>query len=626
MYKYLLLFSSLGCFSCSFAQQTIFVSGNDNGTASKGNPEIFVDDGTNGFIYIEGGVSANNAASSGVGTGTGDIRVDGAIFIGNQAPGVPGNIVNETDKPLIFDYDNAAATPASPTAISGTLPTLTAAPDGVNTRGGTVHLMEGTQNLIGNASATDDIIFYNISLEGSNQSKNMVNVNVQTGVKGANATLGANSGTNSDGTLFLHNNTLNTNDNVAWVRNPSNTNTMAVPTAGMAITRSDAGDGVGGAVGMLSEHQFQGTTNGMVVSTGNGRLAREVNTTGDYLFPVGDGTYYRPVDINTGQNGTYYARLEVVTPNVTSMGTPAPVAINPYFYWKLNSSFPGAQPQLRLYASQPDLSIDPLCPIPALLSNLGVTQSEGNTLGAYDTWTDDPATGGGPGTGDLVYSTTNSYNTFGAPMPSTLGDPKEAYTLDHIPASSMVTGLPCNPFPTELLNFNAYYTGVVNYIYWFTAVEINSDYFAVEKSTDSFLFEELGKVQAAGNSSSLKNYDFIDKYPSPINFYRLRMVDINGEMRYSNVVEIRIADVPVSASVFPNPFADELEVQISGMKGNIKFRLYNEIGQEVYSVNWKSDGNAFFQSIDLSTLSKGMYVYRIIDADNVLDGKIVKAQ
>ena len=625
MHKYLLFLSLFSGSLSLLAQQTIFVGGNDNGAASKGNPEIFVDDGPNGFLFIEGGVSANNAASGGVGTGTADIRVDGAIFIGNQSPGVPGNVVNSTDKPMVFDYDNAAITPASAAAVSGTLPTLTAAPDGVNTRGGTVHLMDGTQDFIGNAAPDDDIIFYNLSLEGNLQSKNMVNVNVQTGVKGADATAGANSGTNSNGTLFLHNNTLNTNDNVAWVRNPSNVNTMAMPTSGMAITREDGGDGFAGAVGMVSQHQYHDLTYGMVVSTGNGRLAREVNTTGDYLFPVGNGTYYRPVDINTNQNGTYYARLEVLTPNTTSAGVPAPIAINPYFYWRLNSSFPSAQPQLRLYAEVPDLTLSS-CPTPAILSNLGIAQSEGTTPSTYDTWTDDPAVGGGPNTGDLVYATTSSYNTFGAPMPTMIGDPKESYSLDHVPAASTVGGLPCGPFPTELLNFNGYYTGIVNYLYWFTASETNSDYFALEKSTDNFLFQELGKVDAAGNSSSIRNYDFIDNQPSPINFYRLRMVDLNGGMSYSNTVEIRISEMPVSASVFPNPFADELEVQISGMKGTVKFRLYNELGQEVYSANWKADGSAIFQTIDLSTLAKGMYVYRIIDNENVLDGKVIKAQ
>ncbi len=626
MEKFLFFLVVSFSFQLSFSQQTIFVSGNDNGTSSKGSPEIFVDDGNNGFIYIEGGVSANNASSGGVGTGTGDIRVDGAIFIGNQSPILPGNIVNDTDKPLIFDYDNTAIVPASPTAISGNLPTLIAAPDGVNTRGGTIHLLEGTQNIIGNASTTDDVIFYNLSLEGGVQNKNIIDANIQTGVKGADATVGVNSGTNSDGTLFLHDNILNTNTNTAWVRNPSNVNTMPVPTNGMAITRSDAGDGAVGSVGMVSQHQFQGVNNGMVVSSGNGRLAREINTTGDYLFPVGDGTYYRPVDINTNQNGTYYARLEVVTPNTNSMGTPAPVAINPYFYWRLNSSFAGAQPQLRLYASQPDLSMDPACPIPALLSNLGIAQSEGGAVGVYDTWTDDPATGGGPGTGDLLYSTTDSYNTFGSPMPNTLGSPNEAYTLDHVPSASTVGGQPCGPFPTELLNFNGYNAGTVNFLYWITATETNSDYFAVEKSTDNFLFEELGKVQAAGNSITLRNYNFTDYKPNNINYYRLRMVDLNGGMQYSNVVEIRLAETPISATVFPNPFADEIQVQVSGLIGNVKFRLYNDIGQEVYSAKWNADGGVIFQTIDLSALAKGVYMYRILDSTNIIDGKIVKAK
>jgi hypothetical protein len=59
-------------------------------------------------------------------------------------------------------------------------------------------------------------------------------------------------------------------------------------------------------------------------------------------------------------------------------------------------------------------------------------------------------------------------------------------------------------------------------ITWFTADEADIDSFIVERSSDAISFNEVGRVKAAGNSSSLLAYALLDKQPSPgVTYYRL---------------------------------------------------------------------------------------------------------
>ena len=57
------------------AQQTLFLNGNAT------NPELFIQHGPTGYVYVEGGISAVN---NGGATGTPDVVVNGGLFIYKQ--------------------------------------------------------------------------------------------------------------------------------------------------------------------------------------------------------------------------------------------------------------------------------------------------------------------------------------------------------------------------------------------------------------------------------------------------------------------------------------------------------------------------------------------------------------
>lgn len=117
--------------------------------------------------------------------------------------------------------------------------------------------------------------------------------------------------------------------------------------------------------------------------------------------------------------------------------------------------------------------------------------------------------------------------------------------------SSMIT------LPVQLSSFTAAVKGTVVNLKWQTASESNSSHFVIEKSADNQRFIEVAKVNAAGNASSTTNYEYEDAKPAYFErstFYRLVMVDKDGSMRYSNVVNVTIkATKTFVQKLFPNP-------------------------------------------------------------------------
>jgi hypothetical protein len=72
--------------------------------------------------------------------------------------------------------------------------------------------------------------------------------------------------------------------------------------------------------------------------------------------------------------------------------------------------------------------------------------------------------------------------------------------------------------------------------------------------------------------------------------------------------------------VYPNPVKNEIKLLKYNQFKPYDFELFNAFGSLVRTVSWQED----FQTIDVSSLASGMYVYRIIDQDGKTgSGKLI---
>jgi hypothetical protein len=93
--------------------------------------------------------------------------------------------------------------------------------------------------------------------------------------------------------------------------------------------------------------------------------------------------------------------------------------------------------------------------------------------------------------------------------------------------------------PIELIEFNGYSNNQVNVLNWVTASEINNDYFTLEKSRSGIYWEEIVKIDGAGNSNTITSYEYVDQKPFPQNnYYRLKQTDFDGNSEYFKIIYI----------------------------------------------------------------------------------------
>jgi len=177
-----------------------------------------------------------------------------------------------------------------------------------------------------------------------------------------------------------------------------------------------------------------------------------------------------------------------------------------------------------------------------------------------------------------------------------------------------------NQLPVKLTTFNGKLVNADAILNWNTASEINSNSFVVERSIDGVNFEGLGKVKAAGNSSSLKSYKFADvnalalvnKFS--VVYYRLKMVDNDGSFEYSKTIEVKTdADTKESVKVNPNPFINELTVSIETL-------VDSKATLEVVDINGKvtltqnvnvTKGTSAINVDGIEKLKQGVYFVRV---------------
>ncbi len=168
----------------------------------------------------------------------------------------------------------------------------------------------------------------------------------------------------------------------------------------------------------------------------------------------------------------------------------------------------------------------------------------------------------------------------------------------------------CDLLPIELISFTGWYNGIENELHWITETEINSNYFNVQKSLNGFDFYSIGDVTAAGNSTTEINYLFYDDDPVPgINYYRLKMVDLDETFEYSNTIAIRVdADGIPTFVVYPNPASEYLSFSIASlMDETATVEIYDVPGRSVFSQPFELHEGQNSFTIDISKLARATY-------------------
>jgi len=143
-------------------------------------------------------------------------------------------------------------------------------------------------------------------------------------------------------------------------------------------------------------------------------------------------------------------------------------------------------------------------------------------------------------------------------------------------------------------------------LYRATATERNANRFEIQRGTDGFSFEKIGKVAARGTTNKEQQYRFGDKNPNTgTNYYRLRQIDHDGTASLGNIAAVawRVPEL----HVFPNPVTDIFEIKSDLAWESAKLR--NAMGQVVREFSFSAKNS-------LAGLPNGVYTIAIFSDKN----------
>ncbi len=177
--------------------------------------------------------------------------------------------------------------------------------------------------------------------------------------------------------------------------------------------------------------------------------------------------------------------------------------------------------------------------------------------------------------------------------------------------------------PVELTSFSAIQLGSTIKLQWSTATEKNNKGFEIEKQINKdgkcYNWNTIAFKEGHGTTTEKNNYEYednnIDHSASSI-CYKLKQIDFNGEVEYSNIIEVKdiIASINFSLSQnYPNPFNPTTTITYSIPTNSfVTLKIYNLLGSEIATlVNEEKSYGTYKVNWDAQNLSSGVYFYKM---------------
>jgi hypothetical protein len=337
---------------------------------------------------------------------------------------------------------------------------------------------------------------------------------------------------------------------------------------------------------MLASSTYSG---GSSLSFIDGPLTRETSSNTAHEFPLGKGNEYHPMSVipSTSAASSYNAEYFISTTPAGSLMNPI-TGIAKNEYWDvIKNSGADAQVVLNYKADNTWTTGSPAGQDFIFVSHLN-----------SGIWEKD--------NGSLIPGNTGAGYT---PLTSKLLSTYSSFTFAYGPTALL---------PVKLLSFRGSKIDSKVELNWSSASEINFEKYVVERSADGRAFTAIGSLPGS-SQGQVNNYSLIDHSPfSGPNYYRLKMVDIDGTFSFSAVIKVEF-NSSQKLSVYPNPVKGRnLNLTMNNFnKGEYQLKIYSLDGSVVMQSKLLHNGGNDSQAIQLKKdISSGVY-FLLLSSNNV---------
>jgi beta-glucanase (GH16 family) len=186
--------------------------------------------------------------------------------------------------------------------------------------------------------------------------------------------------------------------------------------------------------------------------------------------------------------------------------------------------------------------------------------------------------------------------------------------------------------PVRLISFEGKTIENGNELNWKVSAEQNFSHYEIEKSSEAQLFKKIGTVNGTSNTNERLTYSFIDQFEAENslekgNYYRLKMVDLDGQTAYSKVLylENRVKKSTVG-NFYPNPTTgNETNIFInSNKKANWTITAYDLSGRLIKTENRLLEKGLNSLKIETPIGQFNFVIYRFENGEEIQYRKLIK--
>jgi hypothetical protein len=181
--------------------------------------------------------------------------------------------------------------------------------------------------------------------------------------------------------------------------------------------------------------------------------------------------------------------------------------------------------------------------------------------------------------------------------------------------------------PVNWLSFDVVKQGKDAVLNWAVANEDANHHYELQRSSNGTNFTSIATISKSANGSTSYNYTDLNitNLGATVLYYRIKQVDINGRITYSDIRTLRLDIKGNQISIFPNPVTEGFYVNIPFVNADnrpVKLHLIAANGQvvAVKQITAAMASNYYFD-IKNKALAAGSYNLQIIAEDKIVETK-----
>ena len=182
------------------------------------------------------------------------------------------------------------------------------------------------------------------------------------------------------------------------------------------------------------------------------------------------------------------------------------------------------------------------------------------------------------------------------------------------------TGISGLVVPVSWVDFSATRAGNRHSVQllWRTDAETNNRGFELEHSTNASDWNRIDFIPGAGNSQLLQEYTYLHQHPAlGINYYRLRQIDYDGNIDFSEVISIDLGESEDwNFEVYPNPSIDRRFrfAPPASMTGAFELRLVDLNGRILWTNSYEEGAASGGLELGFQHFPSGVYTLHLVQA------------